>query len=190
MSAKLAQAIREVMLPSVHHAAAINTIGCHLLCHLTGQNYEVVAGSLIVRQGGNPIELRADVSKVEEDEYYLWIELRHADGRVELVDFAAPYWKNWALENGAIWLGPNPGVVWAFVDELDEHVARYTPDTEITNIVRVALHNAFRSPNPPEQVGQWESAINRTIDLLALEPLALEHLIKAGVAEPAGPSRN
>lgn len=188
VAGNLHQGLKEFMAPSAHHAAAINTIGCHLLCHLTGESYDVVAGSIVVRQGGTPLELRADATRIDEHQYYLWIELRHGNGRVEIVDFASPFWNEWAVENGAIWIGAPPGVIWTFVDALDERAVRFTPDTEITNIVRVALHNAFRSPSPPEQIAQWESAINKTLELLAQDAQALEHLIEAGVAEPASPS--
>lgn len=186
----LFDALAGIMAPSVHHAAAINTIGCYLLCHLTGEGYDVAAGSLVVRQGGAPLALRADASRIEDHEYYLWIERRHADGRVELVDFAARCWRDWARDENVLWLGPAPDAVWTFVDALDAAVARYTPDAEITNMVRTALHNAFRSPNPPEQVGQWESVINAAVDLLARDPRAIDYLVQQGIAAPAGPSKN
>lgn len=187
ISERLYQSLGEFMAPSVAHAAAINTIGCYLLCHVTGEEYEVVAGSLTVRQGGAPLVLHADPARVDEHEYYVWIERRLTDGRVELVDFAAPCWQDWAREAQALWLGPKPEVVWTFVGELDDAIARYTPHAEITNMVRVALYNAFRAPAPPEQVAQWESAINRTIDRLADDPRAIGFLLQTGVAEQIAP---
>ena len=187
---RLHEALTHLMMPSVHHAAAINTIGCHLLCHLTGEDYEVVAGSIVVRQGGTPLALRADATRIDDHEYYLWIERRYADARVERIDFAAGYWMDWAREQSALWIGPPPEAIWTFVDDLDPRTAQYTPNSEITNIVRTALHNAFRSPNPPEQVAQWESAINRTLELLAQDPRAIGYLVENGIAEPAGPSTN
>jgi hypothetical protein len=187
ISERLYQSLGEFMAPSVAHAAAINTIGCYLLCHVTGEEYEVVAGSLTVRQGGAPLVLRADPARVDEHEYYVWIERCHADGRVELIDFAAPCWQDWAREAQVLWLGPKPEVVWTFVDELADAIARYTPHAEITNMVRVALHNAFRASEPPQQVARWESAINRTIDRLTDDPRAIGFLLQTGVAEQTAP---
>ena len=80
---KLHEALVPLMAPSIRHVAAINTIGCYLLCHLTDNEYEVVAGSLTVRQGGAPLGLEADASRVDDDQYYLWIERRQDDGRVD-----------------------------------------------------------------------------------------------------------
>ena len=187
---KLFETISGTLAPSVHSAAAINTIGCYLLCHLTDEDYEVTAGSLTVRMGGAPIALQADPARLDEDAYYVWIECRHTDGRVELVDFAAPWWADWARELHMLWLGPAPEAVWTFVDELDDSLARYTPHAEITNMVRTALHHAFRSPNPPEQVAMWESAINGTVDLLARDPRMLDFLIERGVAGPDVPGQH
>lgn len=141
---KLYEALVPLMVPSIHNAAAINTIGCYLLCHLTDGAYDIVAGSLVVRQGGAPLGLEADEGLVDEDQYYVWIERRQGDGRVELVDFAAQCWADWAREEQVLWLGP-AREWWAYVDELRDTVARYTPHAEITNMVRVALHNAFQS---------------------------------------------
>ena len=187
---KLHEALAPAMVPSIQNVAAINTIGCYLLCHLTGGEYEVVAGSLTVHQGGPPLGLQADDALVDEDQYYLWIERRQDNGRVELVDFAARCWADWAREEQVLWLGPAPEIVWTYVDELRDTVARYTPHAEITNMVRVALHNAFRSEDTPPEVAQWESAINSTLDLLAQDARALEYMIERGIAEPAGPSQN
>jgi hypothetical protein len=187
---KLFEALAELLAPSVHHAAAINTIGCYLLCHLTGEDYEIVAGSIVVRQGGVFLVLQADASRIDEHEYYLWIERRHADARVERVDFAARCWMDWAREQHALWLGSTPGPIWMFVDELDDQTARYTLDGEITHIVRVALHNAFRSPDPPEPVAQWESVINKTVDLLAHDPRSHDYLVERGIVDRAEPSTN
>lgn len=187
---KLYEALVPLMTPSIQNVAAINTIGCYLLSHLTGGEYDVVAGSLTVRQGGAPLGLQADETLVDEDQYYVWIERRQDDGRVELVDFAARCWADWAREEHVLWLGPAPEIVWAYVDELRDTIAHYTPHAEITNMVRVALHNAFRSEDPPPEVAQWESAINATLDLLAQDPRALEYMIARGIAEPAGPSQN
>jgi len=184
---KLFEALAGIMAPSIHHAAAINTIGCYLLCHLTGDDYEVTAGSVVVRQGGAPLALRADASRIEDHEYYLWIERRDAGGRVELVDFAARCWRDWAREVNVLWLGPAPDAVWTFVDALDGAVAQYAPDGKITNMVRTGLHHAFRSPNPPEQVARWESAINTALDRLAHDPRALAYMVERGIAAPAGP---
>jgi hypothetical protein len=186
----LAAALAGVIAPSVHHAAAINTIGCYLLCHLTAADYQVVAGSIVIKQGGTPLALRADPSRIDEHEYYLWIERPNDDGRVELIDFAAPYWMDWARENNALWLGPPPETTWTYVDALDKNIAHYTPEWEITNMVRVALHNAFRSTSPPEQVVQWETVINATVELLAQDPRAIHYLVTNGIAEPASPSKN
>ncbi|MCC6152503.1 MAG: hypothetical protein IT367_02025 [Candidatus Hydrogenedentes bacterium] len=187
---KLYDALAPIMTPSIRNSAAINTIGCYLLCHLTGGEYDVVAGSLVVRQGGAPLGLQADETLVDDDQYYLWIEQRREDGRVELVDFAARCWADWAREEQVLWLGPAPEIVWTYVDELHDTVARYTPHAEITNMVRVALHNAFRSADPPQEVAQWETVINATLDLLAQDARALEYMIARGIAEPAGPSQN
>ncbi|MCC6794338.1 MAG: hypothetical protein IT366_04410 [Candidatus Hydrogenedentes bacterium] len=190
VGAKLYEALSPVMTPSIRHVAAINTIGCYLLCHLTDCEYDVVAGSVIVRQGGAPLGLEADASRVDDDQYYLWIERRQDDGRVELVDFAARCWADWAREEQVLWLGPAPEIVWTYVDELRETVARYTPNAEITNMVRVALHNAFRSEDAPPEVAQWESVINATLELLTQDRRSLEYMIARGIAEPAGPSQN
>ncbi len=187
---KLYEALVPLMVPSIHNAAAINTIGCYLLCHLTDGAYDIVAGSLVVRQGGAPLGLEADEGLVDEDQYYVWIERRQGDGRVELVDFAAQCWADWAREEQVLWLGPAPEIVWAYVDELRDTVARYTPHAEITNMVRVALHNAFQSEDPPAEVEQWESVINATLELLTQDRRSLEYMIDRGIAEPAEPSQN
>ncbi len=180
----LRNAVEEFMQPSVHHTAALNTIGCYLLCHLTSFQYEPIAGSIDVRQGGNPLTLRADPARIDEHEYYLWIERPLDDGRIELIDFASSCWQEWAKDESALWLGgPPPAFVWAHVDEIDTAIVRYKPDAEITNIVRTALHNVFRSEEQPEQVKQWEAAINTSLDVLVNDPRAIDFLVDAGIAE-------
>ncbi len=180
----LHQAVSEFMHPSIHHAAALNTIGCYLLCHLTSAQYETVAGSIVVRQGGTPVALRADPARVDEHEYYVWIALPLADGQVELVDFASGCWMDWARDEQILWIGPPPpAYVWTLESTLDPAMARYTADTQITLMVRKALHNVFRSENPPEQVKDWERAINTALDILVADPRAIDFLVAAGIAE-------
>ena len=180
----LRQAVSGFMGPSIHHVAALNTIGCYLLCHLSSLQYETVAGSVVVHQGGSPVALRADAGRIDEHEYYLWIELVHAGGRVELVDFASRCWQDWARNEQTLWIGPPPPLfVWSFADELDPGVARYAPDPAITTVVRTALHNVFQSADPPDQVKQWEQAINDAVDILLEDPRAIDFLVQAGIAE-------
>jgi len=180
----LQRAVSGFMETSIHHVAALNTIGCYLLCHLTSLRYEPVAGSIVVRQGGTPVALRADPARIEEHEYYLWIEHIHADGRVELVDFASGCWMDWARDEQALWIGPPaPEYVWGFVDEIDPETVRYSPEPGITSVVRAALQNVFQSADPPAQVKQWEEAINEALDLLVVDPRAIDFLVQVGIAE-------
>ena len=177
-------ALQSIMDPAIQHAAAINTVGCYLLRHLTGATFAPIAGSIEVMGATPPLAIRAEPSRIDAHEYYLWIECEDPSGKIERVDFVSRYWRSWASQAGSIWVGPfPPPVVWGDADELRATHARYAGDSYITGVVQTALNNVFRAKDPPPQVAQWESAINGAIDLLVENPVTLPFLIEAGLAE-------
>ena len=186
VAAAVHHALSAMMRPAIEHAAAINTVGCYLLRHLTGAPYAPVAGSVEVLGAMPPLDIQADASRLDQHEYYLWVERQHDDGRLERVDFVSRYWPGWAEKAHSIWLGPLPPVVlWGFAEETQGRFARYSANGYITSIVQTGLNNAFQSANPPPQVAQWEMAINDALDLLTENPNTLPFLIETGLAERA-----
>lgn len=178
-------AIGEVMQPSVANIAPLNTIGCYLLKHLTRADYVPVAGSIEVGCGGGTLSLHAHVENVEAHKYYIWIQRRRSDGDLELVDFGSRYWLDWAIDTGALWPGgPPPDFVWSPAGEIPSSLATYTPNEEITMLVRSAIDRAIRAAEPDESVRVWETAVNRAVDLIMLSPEGLQFLVDAGIAEP------
>lgn len=171
--------------PSVIHAAPINTIGCFLLQHLMQREYRPVAGSINVAAGGTPFGLEAKLEQLDAHEYYLWIEAPREDGRVELVDFASRYWRNWAKGIGVLWLGaPPPDVVWAWKNELSADLARYDGQPEITERVQYTVSTAVARRSPEGPVQAWEDAINDAIHFIASSEQGLAFLAETGLAEP------
>ncbi|MDX9972112.1 MAG: hypothetical protein RBU21_03875 [FCB group bacterium] len=171
--------------PSVIHAAPINTIGCFLLQHLMQREFRPVAGSIGVVAGGTPFGLEADLAKIEAHEYYVWIEARHEDGRIEVVDFASRYWRAWAKGVGVLWIGASPpDVVWAWKDEVAADLARYETEPEITERVRYTVSAAVEQRSPEGPVQAWEDAINDAIHFVASSERGLAFLAEAGLAEP------
>jgi hypothetical protein len=177
-------AIGEVMQPSIEHIAPINTIGCYLLKHLTRADYVPVAGSIEVG-GGGALSLYAHVENVEAHTYYLWIQRSCSDGDLELVDFGSRYWLDWAVNTQTLWIGgPPPDYIWSPAREIPSSIATYTPNHEVTMLVRRAIDRAIRSPGVEESVTTWETAVNRAIEVIMGSPEGLRFLVDAGIAEP------
>lgn len=178
-------AISKLFEPSVHHVAPINTIGSFLLQHLMRREYRPVAGSVRIRAGGTPFGLEADLAQIDAHEYYVWCACRHGDGRVEIVDFCARYWRDWARGLGQLWIGAAPPeVVWAWDDELPHDFAEYEVHTDITRRVQYTVARAIAERDPGGPVGTWENAINDAIHFIASSEEGLAFLADAGLAEP------
>jgi hypothetical protein len=171
--------------PSVIHVAPINTIGCFLLQHLMQREYRPVAGSVNIAAGGTPFGLEARLDQIDAHEYYLWIEAVDEQGRVELVDFASRYWRDWAKGLGVLWIGDAPpGAVWAWKDEVEPSFARYDSHPEITERIQYTIMRAVSQRDPEGPVQVWEDAINDAIQYIASTEEGLAYLAEAGLAEP------
>ncbi len=179
----LHNALLRFMQPSITHIGPVNTIGCFLLKHLTGDNYVPVAGSIEVRCGGTPFGIQAHIENIDIHGYYVWIECAR-EGGTELVDFGARYWKPWAKDEGVLWTGPAPpAFTWGMQHELNGY-AEYTAHEEISNAVRHAIEDAVSVLKPDSSVAKWETAINDSIDGILNTEAGLEYLIQIGIAKP------
>jgi hypothetical protein len=177
-------ALLKFMQPSVMHIGPINTIGCFLLKHLTGDGFVPVAGSVEVRCGGTPFGIQAHIENIDIHAYYVWIECDRGAHGIEVVDFGARYWKPWASGEGILWSGPSPPkFVWGLHDELNGY-ARYSPHDEISDTVRRAIEDAVAVLKPDSSVEKWETAINDAIDAMLDTEAGLDYLIKTGIARP------
>ncbi len=177
-------ALLKFMEPSVMHIGPINTIGCFLLKHLTGDGYVPVAGSVEVRCGGAPFGIQAHIENIDIHGYYVWIECDRGAEGIELVDFGARYWKPWALEEGVLWAGPSPPKCsWGLKHEV-KGFAEYTPHQEISNTVRRAIEEAVAVQQPESSVAKWEAAINDAIAAMLDTEDGLHYLVDAGIAKP------
>ena len=180
----LHSALLKFMEPSVMHIGPINTVGCFLLKHLTGEGYVPVAGSIEVQCGGVPFGVQAHIENIDIHGYYVWIECDRGAKGIELIDFGARYWKPWASDEGVLWAGPSPPkFTWGTRDELNGY-AHYTPHDEISATVRRAIEDAVAVLKPDSSVAKWESAINDAIDAMLDTEAGLDYLIRAGIAKP------
>ncbi len=178
-------AASKLFQPSVIHVAPINTIGCFLLQHLFRREYRPVTGSIRIRSGGTPFGIEARIEDIDAHEYYLWLEAPHAEGRVELVDFASRYWPDWAKGLGQLWVGPPPPpAVWTWKSELAPDFAEYELHDNITAHVQRAVGEAIARRAPDSPVDAWEKAINDAIDYIAQTDQGLAFLVESGLAEP------
>lgn len=178
-------AVSKLFEPSVIHVAPVNTIGCFLLQHLRQREYRPVAGSVRVRAGGTPFGLEASLAEIDAHEYYVWAEAAHPDGRIELVDFAARYWRDWARGLGVLWVGgPSPAAVWDWKDEVPPELAEYETDPEITARVQYTVGRAIAERDAQGPVQAWEDAINDAIQYMAASEEGIAFLAGAGLAEP------
>lgn len=183
ISDSLHAALSRFMQPSVTHIGPINTIGCFLLKHLTGEEFVPVAGSIEVRCGGTPFGIQAHIENIDIHGYYVWIECDRGDS-VELVDFGCRYWKQWAADEGVLWTTPPPpAFAWGPKPQLND-IAEYSGHYEITNAVRRAIQDAVAVLKPNSSVANWETAINDSIDGILNTEAGLEFLIQAGIAKP------
>lgn len=184
ISDSLHAALLKFMQPSVTHIGPINTIGCFLLKHLTGDDYLPVAGSVEVRCGGSPFGVQAHIENIDVHAYYVWIECDHGGGNVELIDFGARYWRPWATDEGVLWTGPEPPkFMWGPKEALNGY-AEYTPHHEISISVRHAIEEAVEVLRPDSSVAKWETAINDAIDGILNTEAGLDYLIRIGIAKP------
>ena len=178
--------VSSFMEPSITHIGPINTIGCYLLRFMTGGAFYPVAGSITVYAGGAPFGVRADLERVHEHAYYLWIEGQIDEtAAAEIIDFGARYWMDWAQEQGALWLKAEPSShVWAAADAVPESLAVYETDPKVSAVVRHHLENAVASRQDPETLQQWEDAVNSAVDYLLEFPSSAQYLMDLGLAEP------
>lgn len=181
----LHHAVSRVMDPSINHIAPINTIGCFLLQHFLKREYRPVAGSIRVATGGQALAREARVQDIENHEYYLWVEALYEDGRVELVDFGARYWRDWAKSEGVLWIGPTPPtVLWAWKDSVAADQAIYEKHDAITSTIQTGVGRAIAHRQKGDVVDTWENAINDAIDYLMEDEVGLRFLVEVGIAEP------
>ncbi len=181
----LHHAVSRVMDPSVNHIAPINTIGCFLLQHFFHREYRPVAGSVRIHAGGQSFGREARVEDLENHEYYLWVQAVGEDGRVELVDFGARYWRDWAKSEGVLWLkdAPEP-VMWQWLDEVSPDTAVYEPHSDLTHGIQEGVGRAIAHRQKGDVVDTWENAINDAIDYLMEDEAGLRFLVETGIAEP------
>lgn len=178
-------ALRELLEPSVTHIAPINTIGCFLLQYLTGHPYGLACGGVAVETGSRALTLDAHWENLDAHLYYVWIERPHPDGRVELVDFGARYWKAWAAEEEQLWIGASPPpVVWGFEDALAGARVRYTPHEEITGVITRSLNAMLAEEKPDPVLATWQGVINKAVDHMMATQLGLSYLVTRGIAAP------
>jgi hypothetical protein len=175
----------ELMAPSTTHIAPINTMGCFLLQYILGEPYSVACGSIAVETGSATLTLEAHVENIEAHLYYLWIERVHPNGRVEMVDFGARYWKAWAMEEERLWIGPPPQpFVWEWDDTIDPSRVRYQRHEPITQAVTQSLNRMLATEEPDPVLESWQGVINQTVDHMMATPLGLSFLVERGIAEP------
>lgn len=181
----LHHAVSQVMDPSIDHVAPINTIGCFLLQHFFHRAYRPVAGSVRVHAGAQSFGREARIEDLENHEYYLWIQAEDDEGRVELVDFGARYWRAWAKTEGVLWVkdAPEP-VVWQWTDQLAPDCAAYEPHPGLTHGIQEGVGRAIAHRRKGDVVDTWENAINDAIDYMMEDEVGLRFLVDAGIAEP------
>lgn len=178
-------AVSKLFDPSILHIAPINTIGCFLLQHLFGRDFRPVCGSVRLHTGGQTFGIEAAVDKLDEHEYYLWIESHEEEGPVELIDFGARYWPEWAQGMGVLWLGERPpSAIWMPKAAVPGALVEYATDPEVTQTVQNSVGRAIVHRQPEGLVEAWEKAINDAVDYLATTEGGMEFLVQAGLAEP------